>query len=222
MGSHLGASDELDYSAGCPQHDDENRCRRGIYRDSHLWCGCSDERCARIRRHVRCAGSTPAAACDDAHRLYGRGRLHIAQPTRSPGVIPNRRFIHRLGLSWADASRAPGRFAHMFDQLVDAATGSRAPAAVGAWAQVENAAWRGGWPPSPTSSSGCGLRMGPPIGSCGASTTGMRWRRRWPPPRTCRWGWPRINSASPWSCGTCRGSRRSSPPGRSRIGWWPR
>ena len=28
----------------------------------------------------------------------------------------------------------------MFDQLVDAATGSRAPAAVGAWAQVENAA----------------------------------------------------------------------------------
>ena len=28
----------------------------------------------------------------------------------------------------------------MFDQLVEAATGSRAPAAVGAWAQVENAA----------------------------------------------------------------------------------
>ena len=28
----------------------------------------------------------------------------------------------------------------MFDQLVDAATGSRAPAAVGAWARVENAA----------------------------------------------------------------------------------
>ena len=35
---------------------------------------------------------------------------------------------------------AAGRFAHMFDQLVDAATGSRAPAAVGAWARVENAA----------------------------------------------------------------------------------
>ena len=28
----------------------------------------------------------------------------------------------------------------MFDQLVEAATGSRAPAAVGAWARVENAA----------------------------------------------------------------------------------
>ena len=49
-------------------------------------------------------------------------------------------FHPQVGLSWADASRVAGRFARMFDQLVEAATGSRAPAAVGAWTQVENAA----------------------------------------------------------------------------------
>src|SRR6185369_16285006 len=53
---------------------------------------------------------------------------------------PQWAFPPQVGLSWEDASWGGGRFAHMFDQLVEAATGSRAPAAVGAWARVENAA----------------------------------------------------------------------------------
>ena len=140
---------------------------------------------------------------DPPNRVPRRSRNLLNHPKQ---LIPNWRFIHRLGLSWADASRA------RVDSLICSINSwMRPPAAAPRLRWGRGPGWRtprvrGGWPPSPTSSSGCGLLTGPPSGSCGASTTGMRWRRRWPPPSRCRWGWPRINSASPWSCGTCRGS----------------
>jgi hypothetical protein len=55
-------------------------------------------------------------------------------------VIPNQLFIHSLGLSYWSRVGSEIRVECMFDSLATAALGSRAAAAVGAWARVENAA----------------------------------------------------------------------------------
>ena len=94
-----------------------------------------------VARGVHLAASKPSQLRPDdgVVRVEQRMPVTVTHLRSARASSPRCRF-HRLGLSWADASRASGRFAHMFDQLVDAATGSRAPAAVGAWARVKNAA----------------------------------------------------------------------------------
>ena len=96
-----------------------------------------------------------------------------------------------------------GRFAHMFDQLVEAATGSRAPAAVRAWARVENAA--------------CARRLGAIADELERlrAAEGSAERELW-----CIDNWDAVAAsvaaaqqvslgvashqlASPWSCGSC-------------------
>ena len=53
---------------------------------------------------------------------------------------PIQEFIHRLALSCSSVVSSAINVEYMFDSLVSAALGSRAAAAVGAWARVENAA----------------------------------------------------------------------------------
>ena len=111
----------------------------------------------------------------------------------------------------------------MFDQLVDAATGSRAPAAVGAWARVENAA--------------CARRLGAIADELDRlrAADGSADRELW-----CIDNWDAVAasvaaaqnvslgvashqlSARRGAAGPAAGRARCSPPGRSPIEWWPR
>ena len=71
------------------------------------------------------------------NRAPRRSRNPLTHPKQ---LIPNACFIHRLGLICWFRVGGPLSVECMFDQLVDAALTSRASAAVGAWARVENAA----------------------------------------------------------------------------------